>query len=141
MNQWGPMAQREQRNKKWNRANDKTLHFEDTLGYASGDSTLINTTEFKRPLLALTALKRISATFEEEFVAMKAGKVQWKIWRIRTNLSKIACKALSSGFRSNHASRFQVELHMSLKPHFHLVVTGLFGLSDRCKEQSHGNIP
>lgn len=133
------MAWREQRNKKRNRVNDKTLNFEDALGYAGNNlHTHLGTAESKRLLLVLTSLKQISASFWEKFVAMKPAKVQGRVCCIGTNLSKTACKALSPAFRSNHAGRFQFELHMGFKAQF-LFVNGLFDSSDRYIEQSPEN--
>lgn len=134
------MARREQRNKKRNRANDKTLNFEDAPGYAGNNfHTHLGTAESKHLLRSLTSLKRISSVvFVEEFVALKTGKVQGKIRRIGTNISKISFKALSPAFGSNHTVRFQFELPQGFRTEA-LLVNGLFASSDWYIEPSREN--
>jgi len=133
------MARREQRSKKRNRANDKTLSFENAPGYAGNNlHTHLGTAKSKHLLLALISLKRISASFWEKFVAMKPAEVQRRICCIGTNTSKISFKALSPAFGSNHTVRVPFELPQGFRTEA-LLVNGWFASSDRCVEQCPEN--
>ena len=95
------MAQREQRKNKWNRANGKTLGFEDAPGYAGNNlHPHLGIVESKHVLLVLTALKWISVAFWEEFVALRAAKLQGQSRRIGTNTSMLSFESLSQAFGS-----------------------------------------